>query len=163
MGDKFMLDSSVFMTAHRLRYPFDVAPSFWKQLVEKASDKIVIIEKVQKEILRGNDLLADWYKTESNNFTVLNIPDREVINAYRKIISFVNESDKYTPLAKEEFASVADSWLCAYALAYDEIIVTEEIYDANIKNNVKIPNVCEEFGIRCINLLQFIRKIDIVL
>lgn len=70
MGNKFMLDSSAFMTAHRLRYPFDVAPGFWKQLVEKASDKIIIIEKVQKEILRGNDLLADWYKTESNNFTV---------------------------------------------------------------------------------------------
>lgn len=75
----------------------------------------------------------------------------------------MKESDRYTPLAKEEFASVADSWLCAYALTYDEIIVTEEIYDADIKKRVKIPNVCEEFGIRCINLLQFIRKIGIVL
>lgn len=61
MESKYIMDANVFITAHRQMYPFDVAPGFWKQLVDKAADKILIIEEVQNEILRGKDLLADWY------------------------------------------------------------------------------------------------------
>jgi hypothetical protein len=44
--DKYLIDANVFMTAHRQLYPFDLAPSFWEQLVERASDRIVIIEEI---------------------------------------------------------------------------------------------------------------------
>lgn len=63
MGDKFLIDANVFMTAHRQLYPFDIAPSFWEQLVEKASSIIIIIEEVQKEILKGQDILAGGLDT----------------------------------------------------------------------------------------------------
>lgn len=161
MESKYIMDANVFITAHRQRYPFDVAPSFWEQLVGKAADKILIIEEVQGEILKGKDLLADWYSSQSSNFTVLRIPDQEVIGAYRKIINSVNDNERYTQSAKDEFASIADSWLCVYALAYGSTIVTLETYQAGVKNRVKIPNVCKEFDIRYIDLLQFMREIDI--
>jgi predicted nucleic acid-binding protein len=161
MESKYIMDANVFITAHRQRYPFDVAPSFWEQLVDKAADKILIIEEVQNEILKGKDLLADWYSSQSPNFTVLRIPEQEVIGAYRKIINFVNDNKRYTQSAKDEFASIADSWLCAYALAYGSTIVTLETYQAGVKNRVKIPNVCKEFGIRYIDLLQFMREVGI--
>ena len=35
MIDKYLLDSNVFITPHRLYYPFDFAPGFWDQLAEK--------------------------------------------------------------------------------------------------------------------------------
>lgn len=161
MESKYIMDANVFITAHRQRYPFDVATSFWEQLVDKAADKILIIEEVQGEILKGKDLLADWYSSQSSNFTVLRIPDQEVIGAYRKIINSVNDNERYTQSAKNEFASIADSWLCAYALAYGSTIVTLETYQAGVKNRVKIPNVCKEFEIRYIDLLQFMREIGI--
>lgn len=161
MESKYIIDANVFITAHRQRYPFDIAPSFWEQLVDKVADKILIIEEVQNEILRGEDLLADWYGSQSSNFTVLRIPQQEVIEAYRKIINSVNDNEKYTQSAKDEFASIADSWLCAYALAYGSAIVTLETYQAEVKNRVKIPNVCKEFDIRYIDLLQFMREIGI--
>ncbi len=129
--------------------------------MEKASDKIIIIEEVQKELMRSKDLLTDWYTSQSSNFTVLRIPSQEVIESYKKIINSINENDEYKQSAKEEFASIADSWLCAYALAYGETIVTLEKYQAGIKNRIKIPNVCEEFGIKYIDLLQFMRDIGI--
>lgn len=124
MGDKYIIDANIFITAHRQLYPFDIAPSFWDQLVEKASDKIIIIEEVQKELMRSKDLLTDWYTSQSSNFTVLRIPSQEVIESYKKIINSINENDEYKQSAKEEFASIADSWLCAYALAYGETINT---------------------------------------
>lgn len=161
MRDKYIFDANVFITAHRQLYPFDIAPGFWEQLVEKASEKIIIIEQVQREILRNEDLLTTWYNSQCSKFTVLRAPSQEVIEAYRKIINCINVNEKYKPSAKEEFASVADSWLCAYALAQGGTIVTLEVYQAGIKNKIKIPNVCEEFEIKYINLLQFMREIGI--
>ncbi len=161
MRAKYLIDANVFMTAHRQLYPFDLAPSFWEQLVEKASDRIVIIEEIQKEIRKGQDLLVKWYKQECSKFTVLGIPEPDVINAYRMIINSVNVSKRYTRLAKQEFASSADSWLCAYGLASGETIVTLETYDAEIKKRVKIPNICRVFGIQYIDLIQFMREIGI--
>ena len=159
MEYKYIIDANVFITAHRQRYPFDIAPSFWEQLVDKAADKMLIIEDVQNEILKGKDLLAEWYSNQNSKFTVLRIPEQEVITAYRKVINSVSDSERYTPSAKEEFARVADSWLCAYALAYGSTIVTLETFDKDIKKRVKIPNVCREFGIRYIDMLQFMREI----
>lgn len=159
MDSKYVMDTNVFITAHRQMYPFDVAPSFWEQLIDKASDKMIIIEQVENELLKGEDLLTNWYSLQVSNFTILKIPDQEVIEAYRKIINSVNETERYTQSAKDEFASIADSWLCAYALGYGSTIVTFETYQAGVKNRVKIPNVCKEFDIRYIDLLQFMREI----
>ncbi|NLL20098.1 MAG: DUF4411 family protein [Clostridia bacterium] len=161
MRDKYLIDANVFMTAHRQLYPFDLVPSFWEQLVEKASNRIVIIEAIEKEIRKGQDLLVEWYERERANFRVLGIPGPEVIQAYRVIIKSINANGQYKPSAKREFASSADSWLCAYGLALGETIVTLEKYEADIKKKVKIPNVCREFGIEYIDLLQFMREIGI--
>ena len=161
MESKYIIDANVFITAHRQRYPFDIAPSFWEQLVNKAADKMLIIEDVQTEILRGEDLLSEWYSNQSSNFTVLKIPDHEVIESYGEIINYVNDNENYKQSAKDEFASIADSWLCSYALAYGATVVTLETYQAGVKNRVKIPNVCNEFNIRYIDMLQFMREIGI--
>lgn len=159
MEGKYIVDANIFITAHRQRYPFDIAPSFWEQLVEKAAHKIIILEEVQNEILRGNDLLAEWYNEESSNFTVARIPEQDVIEAYREIINSVNNNGQYKQSAKDEFASIADSWLCAYGLAYEATIVTLETYQEGVRNRVKIPNVCREFDIRYIDMLEFMREI----
>ncbi len=51
MEDKYHINANVFITAHRQTYPFDTTPGFWIQLVEKAADRIIIIEGVEKEFL----------------------------------------------------------------------------------------------------------------
>jgi len=161
MADKYLIDANIFITSHRQYYSFDIAPSFWEQLIEKASDKMVIIERVKDEIQKGEDKLAKWYNEECSKFEVLGIPDYSVIEAYKKIINSVNESEQYLQSAKEEFAKIADSWLCAYGLAYDYTIVTLETYDADIRRQIKIPNICKEFNIKYINLSQFMREVGI--
>lgn len=160
MNNNYLIDSNIFITAHRLLYPFDIAPGFWGQLIEKASEKMIIIEKVNNEIVRGGDQLTEWYIENKDKFNVLTIPEAPVIEAYSKIISSINDSEHYKLSAKEEFASVADSWLCAYGLAYDYTIVTNEKYSANSKKKIFIPNVCHEFNINYIDLLQFMRETE---
>ena len=93
----------------------------------------------------------------------MGMPGLDVIDSYRTIINSVNNSEQYKESAKRKFASSADSWLCAYGLALGETIVTLEKYEVEIKKSVKIPNVCREFGIEYIDLLQFMREIGIML
>ena len=49
--------------------------------------------------------------------------------------------------AKRKFLSGADPFIIAYALAHGHIIVTHESIDLAIKKRVKIPNVCNAFGV----------------
>ncbi|MGB4460130.1 MAG: DUF4411 family protein [Bacillota bacterium] len=161
MRDKYLVDANVFITAHRQRYPFDLAPSFWEQLVENGAYRIVIIRQVEKEIQKGDDILVEWYKKQRSKFTVLGQPGREVLQSYKKMINSIMASKQYTQSAKDEFASKADSWLCAYGLALGATIVTLETYDPEIRKRVKIPNVCRQFGIEYIDLLQFMRELKI--
>ena len=50
---------------------------------------------------------------------------------------------------------VADPFVIAKAKVEHGIVVTEESYK---ENAAKIPNVCEHFGIECINLEDFMQK-----
>lgn len=159
MNRKYLIDSNIFITAYRQIYPFDIAPGFWDQMIEKAADSIIIIENVDEEILKGDDELTDWYLENKEQFEVFNIPSQVVLESYRDIINNINENSQYRQSAKDEFASIADSWLCAYGLAYDYVIVTLEKPQENAKSRILIPNICKDFDIKYIDLLQFMREI----
>lgn len=159
MDKKYLLDSNVLITAHRTLYPFDIAPGFWEQLIDKASNKIIIIEKVSEEILRGEDQLTAWYLENKDKINILGIPEAKVIESYGEIINRINDNDQYKEAAKQEFATVADSWLCAYGYAYNYTLVTNEKYSSNVKKRILIPNICKEFNIKYIDLLEFMREI----
>lgn len=161
MNRKYLIDSNVFITAQRQIYPFDIAPGFWAQFLEKAAEDIIIIESVDDEIVKGNDKLKEWYLENKEQFEVATIPDQAVLKSYGDIINFINESNQYSQSAKDEFASLADSWLCAYGLAFDYTIVTLEKLQINARRRVLIPNVCEEFDIKYIDLLQLMRDVGI--
>jgi len=50
---------------------------------------------------------------------------------------------------------VADPFVIARAKILDACVVTQE---KNTENAAKIPNVCDHFGIDCINLEGFMKK-----
>lgn len=135
-------------------------PGFWTQLLEKGEGKLVLLDQVKAEIYRGSDELMDWLKEHEEDFVQKNMNDGSVVAAYGRVIQSVMDEDLYTSAAKADFASVADSWICAHALAKGYIVVTQETFDPNSKRRVKIPNICKEFDIEYINMLQFLREIE---
>lgn len=67
-------------------------------------------------------------------------------------------------IAKEKFADKkrADAWLIAVALKDGYTIVSnEKIVDIKEKKNIKIPRVCQDFQIECIDIFSFIQKNEI--
>ena len=51
----------------------------------------------------------------------------------------------------------ADPWVIAYAYPYQGVVVSEEKPRASGRGDVKIPDVCEQLGVRHVNLLELFR------
>ena len=65
----FVLDSSIFIEAHKRYYAFDIAPTFWKKLIDLANDgKICSIDRVKKELTKGNDDLKQWAESSFDEY-----------------------------------------------------------------------------------------------
>lgn len=161
MNNLYIIDTNIFITAKNQLYPMDIMPRFWTLLIERGSSKTVLIDRVKNELLEGNDDLSQWIKEHGDKFINKTINDIDVINSYRRIIQDVQNSKQYTESAKMEFAGVADSWICAHALAHEYTVVTMEKYSVGAKKRIIIPNICKDYDIRCISLLDYIREIGI--
>ena len=157
---KYILDTNIFITAKNKLYPFDIFPSFWDQLLQKAKNKdFYLSAEIIEELNAGKDELYDWIEKNKSSFSILPSDDNQLIHCYSEIIQSVFDHTVYNETAKKEFAEVADSWLIAHAKNSNLTIVTQEIkIDLSCKRRVKIPNVCADFGIECIDILEFMRK-----
>lgn len=51
----------------------------------------------------------------------------------------------------------ADPWIIAHAIDKGGAVVTHEQRNPKASSKVKIPNVCEHFGVRCIDVYQMLR------
>ncbi len=159
---KYLLDSNVFIQAHRMHYPFDVVPSFWKKLIELSNKGIVIsIDKVKKEICdtKSTDVLSLWCLNEINNdFFVDSSP---CIAEYSDIANWTYSNNHFKPTAKDEFLAtdLADPWLIAYARNHNCIIVTHETSQPNKQNRIKIPEPCLHFGVKYLTPIQMLREL----
>lgn len=68
----------------------------------------------------------------------------------------------YTPNAIQEFleTDLGDPWLVAFAMSNNWTIVTQEKSQAERKNRIKIPEVCNQFNVRYIETIQMFRELN---
>jgi len=157
----FVLDSSVFIEASRRYYAFDIAPTFWDSLINSANNKqLCSIDWVKKELLRGNDELADWARNDFSSAFFSSDRD-DIGNNYSLIMNWVNGQGQFTGAAKADFAKGADGWVVSFAMVNSYVVVTQEVYSPEIKRKVPIPNVCREFGVEYIDTFNMLRKLNI--
>lgn len=156
----YVLDANVFIQAHRRYYAFDLCPGFWDCMTHYCGEACVMsIDRVRDEILNGDEL-ASW---------VENVPPEvfastrtgEIVQVFGQMMQWVNGQDQFKPTAKEEFARVADGWLAAYAQVHGAVVVTQEVYNSEIKKKVPLPNVCREFDVRWVNTFEMLRDLDV--
>lgn len=163
--DTFVVDSNFFIQAHRMYYPMDVVPGFWKRVSELASaGRLISIDKVKNEIVKNKDGLTDW--CESNLTKEFFQDSQTVIQHYVQVVQWADSMrGHYTPSATDEFlhADEADAWLVAYALddAGHRIIVTHEISQPGRRNKIKIPDACTPFGVRYVNTIELFRRLGV--
>ena len=163
----FVLDTNIFVEAHRRYYAHDLCPGFWECLTHYCQERRVLsIDRVRDELMEGPndqdnpDKLVEWVKTAPND---LFIPSAEqsVVDAFAEMMDWVQGNVQFRPEAKAEFARVADGWIASYAKAYNAIVVTQEIFNADVKKRIPLPNVCRQFGLRYRDTFEMLREIEV--
>jgi predicted nucleic acid-binding protein len=157
-ANKYCLDANVLIQAWQKYYNPKFCPDYWKILTELGKqDKIFVSELVYEEITRTEDDLSKWLKTSK-------IPINKITEPVTVCLQKIYSAD---PIHKNlvdntKARSLADPWVIAHALHENATVVTkEEKVTALNSNRIKIPNVCDNMGIRWINDFQFIDELDI--
>ena len=111
---------------------------------------------VRDEITSSDDDLSDWVK--KCKIPIRKI-DEQVILCLRKIYQ-ADESHKRL-VDSTRGRSLADPWVIAHAMHESAIVVTKENLARNTNRRPKIPNVCQNLGVPCINDSKFVTEIGI--
>lgn len=167
---KFIVDSSIFITAKNLYYPFDIAPSFWEQMKTIiVQEDIILLDVVRDEIYRQEDSIKDWMKSISD-LKFHSIKDEKMLDGYKTVLSYIQSSGLFKEKALRAWSDryTADPWLISAAIEYNGIIITFEKDNSNPKDRspktkIKIPQVASAFGIECQDLNYLMREKHIVL
>jgi hypothetical protein len=163
---KYIIDANILIQAYRKYYPMDVFCGFWDRMKLLAnSSHIISIDKVKDEVWPNGDALMQWCDNQlPNDFFVTTTM---YISEYAHIIKTVTNMNKYTSNAIAEFAdnAVADAFLIAtaYSAVDDYVLVSEEIANPNSHKRVKIPDICNLFGVRCINTVDMLRELNVTI
>ncbi len=155
---KYCLDTNVLIQAWQKYYSPTICPTYWDVLNRLGlENRIFIPKEVFEEITRTEDELAEWLKGSK-------IPVYNLNESVTKCLSNIFATNPAHRLLVDNVKqrSLADPWVIAYAMSEDACVVTkEEKVTAANKDKIKIPNVCENMTVRCINDFQFIEEVNI--
>ena len=153
-----LLDADVLIAAHRNYYAPDLCSGFWNCMTHHlSSGRLLIIDRVLSEIKYPPELVA-WVKQASQSALVPTTAPN-VVQAYATVMDWVQNNPQFTQAAKDAFARKADGWLVAYAMVNGVHVVTNEVFDPNIRRDVKIPNVCRHFRVNYQDTFEMLRDL----
>ena len=154
----YCLDANVLIEAWQKYYSPKFCPDYWDILNEQGiQGKIFIPEIVYEEITRTEDDLSKWLKESK-------IPIRKIDEQVTQCLQAIYSKN---PLHKNlvdntKARSLADPWVIAHAINEKATVVTkEEKVTALNSNKIKIPNVCDNMGVRWINDFKLIEELGI--
>ena len=152
---KNFLDRNVLITANREYYGINICPRFWDWILENSVDGVVAsVSSVAQKLQAGTDQLAQLSRTYQTTFFQQDNPN--VSSSVLRNADWV-ESQSYTPKAIQWIVNSAHHMLITHATAEEWVVVTHE-KPSNSRNKVKIPNVCEAFGIECWTPFEMLRR-----
>jgi hypothetical protein len=150
------IDSNVFISSKNSWYGFDIVPAFWTFLEQQASLGVIKSPMaVHKELCDQEDELSTWAKTQRE--TMFIDPDEPVQREYSAIVNHVSRTYKGPDSVR--FLARADPWVIAHAKAENGIVVTLEARVGDDSKKVKIPNICEHFGVSYVTLWEMLRSL----
>jgi len=157
--NKYCLDANVLIQAWQKYYSPKFCSDYWDILNEFGENSRVFLpEVVYDEIVRTDDSLSKWLKKSK-------IPIQKITEPVTKCLYDIysnNPAHKYL-VDNTKARSLADPWVIAHAIHENATVVTkEEKVTALNSTKIKIPNVCDNMGVRWINDFQMIEELNIL-
>ncbi|WP_445372171.1 DUF4411 family protein [Methylomonas sp. HW2-6] len=155
---KYLLDSNTYIQAKNFYYGMDICPAYWDWLDRQFQLGLVAsVQMIGKELRDGDDDLAEWVKLRPAHF--IDNDDTETQWVFSEIVRSVATGD-YNPGNRDNFLAKADPWLIAKAKTLGASVVTHEALLAPNTKKVKVPNICRQFGVQCLDTFQFLRELN---
>ena len=158
MANKYCLDANVLIQAWQKYYNPNFCPDYWTILIELGiQERIFIPELVYEEIIRTEDELSKWLKASK-------IPIKKITEPVTICLQKIYSADPVHKNLVDNIngRSLADPWVIAHSIYENAVVVTkEEKITALSSKRIRIPNVCDNMGVRWINDFQFIQELDL--
>jgi hypothetical protein len=146
----FSLDTSGLLDAWVRHYPLDVFPTIWSHMeVAAKKGEILVIDEVVLELKRKDDGIHKWVQEREAMIVPI---DGEV---QRHLSEIMNKYPRLVDTRKNR--SGCDPWVIALARARGLTVVTGEKATGTLVRP-KIPDVCKDLGVPCIEIVEFFRK-----
>lgn len=147
----YCIDTSSLIAGWNERYPQEVFPGLWNNIGDLIEiEQLIAPEVVKFELEKKEDSINNWLDQNKKLFQPL---DDGVQGIASNIIA-----DNPTLIDINRTSDQADPFVIALALERNGVVVTEE-KRTNSPKRTKIPNVCDAYKIRCIDLLNMIREL----
>jgi len=148
----YSIDTSGLLDGWKRRYPPDVFPIIWDNLTDLIeSGSLISTDEVLTELKAGDDDIYLWASEREKMFLPL---DAEIQQAVTDVLA---RHSSWIP--QDRSRNMADPFVIAVAIARCCTVVSAETLSTSPKpERVKIPNVCNTFGIRHIEFLDLMRE-----
>ena len=149
----YVFDSDSLIDLFKHYYPSRF-PSLWEKFDALVlSGKVTSVREVSNEITQRDDRLSDWTKRNKTMFPISSPDELRIVADIFRIEHFQGNIRKKERLLGK---AVADPFVIAKAKIIENgCVVTQEVLK---ENAAKIPNICLEFNVSCLNLEQFMEK-----
>jgi hypothetical protein len=146
----FSLDTSGLLDAWVRHYPPDVFPAVWS-LMDSAVRKgeIFVIDEVVQELERKDDGISAWVRDHDN--MIVPIDD----GVQRRVAEIMSRHGRLVDSRKNR--SGCDPWVIALAQERGLTVVTAEKPSRSLARP-KIPDVCQDLGLPCIEIIDLFRQ-----
>ena len=153
MAEGYCFDTSSLVHAWVRTYPPESFPGVWSKLDEAIDKGLILSPEDVRQELTHPDGLRDWASTHDSMFREL---DAEVQISLRDVVSFIKKRLKKQGLKMMPKDLKADPIVVALARVTKRTVVVQETRRGQ-QGRPKIPDLCDEFNVRCINLVEFIQ------
>ena len=166
----YCVDANVFMTAWYKTYSPKIFPTLYQRMQEKLGGNIILIQPVfdeiepidnrkkkDKEKLRETHPLRMWLEED------LRIEETPLDDTVKQ--KALDLMVKYETDENGKGANEADISLIAFALLKDQTVVTLEAQQnqkPNKRSNYKIPLICQQENVECIDFVELLGRFKIV-
>lgn len=153
----YVMDTSSLIDLKE-KNPMDIYETVWKKLESLIDHGFLISpEEVKREVLIWDDELGKWAGKNERMFKPLNG------SQIRKVFEIQSDFPSLVDLDKE--TPEADPFVVALALVKDpqptiETVGTERVVVSEEKrrgNRVRIPMVCQRYGLKCLSIFDVFR------
>jgi hypothetical protein len=147
MGSCFVVDTNVLI--HLDYFNQKIFPSLWNNLDEMIQEgKFFSVSEVSLELNKIDDRISAYWNVIGNTHEFFMDPPEEVLAC----LPYLEPFETFQNYGKEK-KLWADPYLISYGMAKNATVITQETLNKHPER--KIPFVCNEMGVDCMNLDEF--------